>query len=696
MELNAAPVPLGRANEWLREAMTLAEGETAFPWQDELLTRFIKGNIERWLDIPTGLGKTAVMAIWLVARACGAVLPRRLVYVVDRRAVVDQATDVARGLLDFVESKPELKQALGLETRLLPISTLRGQHVDNKEWLESPASTAIIVGTVDMIGSRLLFEGYATSRKMRPYHAGLLGADTMVVLDEAHLVPSFEKLVETVAGGDAAFGPKDELLREIVPPFKLLSLSATGRTSGGKTFGLQDADLEHPVVKRRLDAPKRLTVTPIEDGAKLSDELAKQAWELTGNGMRVVRCIVYCDKRSDATATKEAVEKRARGDKKVGTAAIEVDTELFVGGRRVFEREGAAKRLAKLGFIAGTKVERSRPAFLFATSAGEVGVDLDADHMVSDLVAWERMVQRLGRVNRRGDGDANVIVVIEPAPEPKKAVWDALKKKPGDRTEKERKAVATYEASVAQVEALRKLLNKLPKNNGSHDASPGAIRALKLSAQSDGELQAILDAATTPAPLRPALSRALLDAWSMTSLKEHTGRPEIHPWLRGWIPDDPPQTRVVWRKYLPVRTRGPVATRKEIEAFFEAGPPHTSEVLDTETDRVVEWLAACARALLTSSDDRASRTEDDENGNNTGERRPIQKGEVAGIVLTPAGDLHKVVKLEDLAPKDGENERDGKRELSRHLAGATVVVDVRIGGLNDGLLDSDTKGTHGR
>jgi len=33
--------------------------------------------------------------------------------------------------------------------------------------------------------------------------------------------------------------------------------------------------------------------------------------------------------------------------------------------------------------------------FLGATSAGEVGVDLDADHMVCDLVAWERMVQRL-------------------------------------------------------------------------------------------------------------------------------------------------------------------------------------------------------------------------------------------------------------------------------------------------------------
>jgi CRISPR-associated endonuclease/helicase Cas3 len=54
-----------------------------FPWPRELFSRFIrKGITERSLDIPTGLGKTAVMAIWLVARAAGAALPRRLVYVV--------------------------------------------------------------------------------------------------------------------------------------------------------------------------------------------------------------------------------------------------------------------------------------------------------------------------------------------------------------------------------------------------------------------------------------------------------------------------------------------------------------------------------------------------------------------------------------------------------------------------------------
>src|SRR6266568_8623164 len=207
-------------------------GNVPFPWQRALLARFTNGMIERSLDIPTGLGKTAVMAIWLIARAKGAALPRRLVYVVDRRAVVDQATDVAKKLRDSIDCTPELKQALGLGTRSLPISTLRGQHVDNKEWLEDPASPAIIVGTVDMIGSRLLFEGYGVSRKMRPYHAGLLGADALIILDEAHLVPPFEKLLEQVAKIDGDLKPATIERRQVVPGLKLLSLSATGRSNG--------------------------------------------------------------------------------------------------------------------------------------------------------------------------------------------------------------------------------------------------------------------------------------------------------------------------------------------------------------------------------------------------------------------------------------------------------------------------------
>jgi CRISPR-associated endonuclease/helicase Cas3 len=672
------------ATRWLREVLGLPEGDTPFPWQKELLRRFVNGTIERSLDIPTGLGKTAVMAIWLVARAHGAALPRRLVYVVDRRAVVDQATEVAEGLRDFVHRDSELKHALGLGSRLLPISTLRGQHVDNKEWLEDPACLAIIVGTVDMIGSRLLFEGYGTSRKMRPYQAGLLGADTLVVLDEAHLVPPFEKLLESVAYGHSTFGPRGDILRKLVPAFKLLALSATGRAIAGKKYGLQAADLEHPIVRKRLDAPKRLTVLPPPDNQiRLSDALAEQAWTVATNGTVAVRCIVFCDRRKVAEETLAVIKELSKGDKKSGIPKVEVDTELLVGGRRVFEREEAAKWLRNRGFIAGAQMERARPAFVVATSAGEVGVDLDADHMVSDLVAWERMVQRLGRVNRRGEGEAEVIVVDEQL---SKEVQKAQEKTPEERNAKERLAVADAERK----NAVRQLFKLLPENEGARDASPGALRALKLSGEADAELQAILDTATTPDPLRPALSRPLVDAWSMTSLKEHTGRPEIDPWLRGWVADDPPQTVVVWRTHLPIRTEGSAAKKKEIEAFFEAAPPHVSETLETETFRVVEWLSDRANDLIAPSKDETSTTDDAGNDESTS----LCKNDVIGFALTHANDLRAILRLDDLATGDKDKVaiKKSKADLERKLAGATLVVDARIGGLlREGLLDPSAK-----
>ena len=136
------------------------------------------------------------MAIWLVARASGAPVPRRLVYVVDRRAVVDQATQIAVNLREFVHNDSSMRTALGIDGPLA-ISTLRGKFVDNRKWLADPSAPAIILGTVDMVGSRLLFEGYGVSRRMRPYNAGLLGADTLLVLDEAHLVGPFERLIRS-------------------------------------------------------------------------------------------------------------------------------------------------------------------------------------------------------------------------------------------------------------------------------------------------------------------------------------------------------------------------------------------------------------------------------------------------------------------------------------------------------------------
>jgi CRISPR-associated endonuclease/helicase Cas3 len=314
----------------LANVLGLASPEEVFPWQEDLLARFQRSEIPSALDIPTGLGKTAVRASWLVARACGPKLPRRLVYVVDRRAVVDQATDVALGLRAFVDAHRVMKNHLVLRhDQSLPISTLRGQYVDSREWLEDPATPSIIVGTVDMVGSRLLVEGYGVSRKMRPYPAGLLGADTLVVLDEAHLVPPFEQLLRGIAEDDALRG-RDPKCGALVPPFRLLSLSAMGRTQGDGVVGLTEKDLDRDVVKRRLFARKSLRIEEFDEATKLEDALAKHAWVLAEEGKKPVRVLVYADRREVARKAKEGIEKLAKGDKNAGNPQMKIETELFV------------------------------------------------------------------------------------------------------------------------------------------------------------------------------------------------------------------------------------------------------------------------------------------------------------------------------------------------------------------------------
>jgi CRISPR-associated endonuclease/helicase Cas3 len=181
----------------------------------------------------------------------------------------------------------------------------------------------------------------------------------------------------------------------------------------------------------------------------------------------------------------------------------------------------------------------------------------------------------------------------------------------------------------------------------------------------------------------------------MTSLEKHTGRPDdIQPWLRGWIEDDPPQTRVVWRKYLPVRTEGRPPSRKEIEAFFEAAPPHLSEILETETYRVVDWITA--RAKYVREEQKQEQEQGQEQGQENNNVPPLRNEDVVAFALGPDGGLReyftlaKLVSLKEKGDKEEKSEKEKKDEKKKffgRLAGATLILDARLGGLKDGLLD---------
>ncbi|MBM3880656.1 MAG: hypothetical protein FJ387_13220 [Verrucomicrobia bacterium] len=179
------------------ESFEAVTGHSPFRWQRRLFKRLASGSVPRRCDLPTGLGKTSIIPIWALGLANepassspSSRLPRRLVYIVDRRVVVDQTTDEVEALLaEFMQwtATPDAPELQPLAKNFMTancagggepftVSTLRGQHADNRRWLEDPTRPAVIVGTVDMLGSRLLFSGYGgLGRYSRSLHAGFKG-----------------------------------------------------------------------------------------------------------------------------------------------------------------------------------------------------------------------------------------------------------------------------------------------------------------------------------------------------------------------------------------------------------------------------------------------------------------------------------------------------------------------------------------
>lgn len=535
-------------------AFGMLTGNPPFPWQRELYHLFIAGDFLRLksCNLPTGLGKTSVIPIWTMAVAANpAAVPRRLVYVVNRRTVVDQATAEAERMRRALR-RPELEglaEALRLLAAFpsklpLAISTLRGQFADNAEWRNDPARPAVIIGTVDMIGSRLLFAGYGCGFKSRPLHAGFLGQDTLLVHDEAHLEPAFQQLV-------TAIEEEQTRCREF-RPLRVMALTATSR-SDGEQFSLTIDDRNHEVVRKRIEAKKWMTFRPVEDEKKIADEAARCALKHRNSGQRI---LVFLRKLQDVqkVATKLSNE--------VGREAV----QILTGTLRGLERDGLAKADPVFARFMPrpTATPRSGTVYLVCTSAGEVGVDISADHLVCDLTPFDSMAQRFGRVNRYGGGEASLDIVHEAKPDDKKK---------DDRYEQAR--WRTLE-----------MLQRLPqKDHERYSASPAALGDLPAEAR---------HSAFTPPPAILPVSDILFDAWALTSVREKLpGRPPVAEWLHGIAEWEPPETYIAWREEVECLSSELLGTYKP-EDLLEDYPLKPHEVLRDRTAWILDQLEQIA------------------------------------------------------------------------------------------------------
>jgi len=556
-------------------------GFTPMRWQTRLFERFVADDLPDCCDIPTGLGKTSVILIWLLAvvqeaEAGSLRLPRRLFYVVDRRTVVDQATAVVEqlrrcliepGAAEWAEHASALREialALGKISAMpqpplpLAVSTLRGELADNEEWKADPTRLAIVVGTIDMIGSKLLFSGYGDGRYGRTHHAGLVGQDALIVHDEAHLTPAFGDLLRTVAQEQIREVERGAVCAAWRRRVRILELSATSRGEQRSTFALDAADENEPVASSRLAATKRLHCRAPAGGASLDKTIADAAWAYADHQVKV---LVYV--RSPETAAKVAHDLRQRMGRE-GESRVAV----LAGTIRGYERDALVRvdSVYRCFCDAGSPVDDT--IYLVSTSAGEVGVDLDADHMVCDATTLDSLIQRLGRVNRRGGYQRAAGVDL---------IADATPKHPGSRV-------------ADAVDATMTLLTRWESTaHDGIDVSPAGLqRRLAATPTKDRE------AAFAPRPVSHPPSDILLDAWSLSSIDHMPGRPAVAAFLHG-LTNDPPQVHIAWRREISHLAAAEV-DESLLTEWFAACKLETRELLRDSAARVKKTLSTLLKA----------------------------------------------------------------------------------------------------
>ncbi|MSP26708.1 MAG: type I-U CRISPR-associated helicase/endonuclease Cas3 [Myxococcales bacterium] len=403
-------------------------GHAPFPWQERLLLEVVaRGEWPSLLDLPTGSGKTAAMdvAVFHMAlegskKIAERKAPRRIVFVVDRRVVVDQAFTRARTLADAltrpqhdaVRAVADALSKLSYGKTPLACAMLRGGMPRDTSWLRAPDQPLIVVSTVDQVGSRLLFRGYGVTDGMLPVHAGLFAEDALFLLDEVHLSQPFEQTL------DAVKKYRSFAERGLRAPFQVVPLSATAANLGDRPFPLGPDDRDPkkaPKLVQRLEAkkPVRLVEEKVkgsepERKATLATALVREAEACATAGAKTILIVV----NQVDTARRVLACLRDRGVAALGDKASRVSA-IVTGRMRPLDQMDAYAALAPW-IEAGRDPREPEPKtlFLVATQCIEAGADLDCDALVTECASIDALKQRFGRIDRLGELGTRALGVI--------------------------------------------------------------------------------------------------------------------------------------------------------------------------------------------------------------------------------------------------------------------------------------------
>ncbi|WP_437571106.1 type I-G CRISPR-associated helicase/endonuclease Cas3g [Sorangium sp. So ce542] len=629
-----------------------------FRWQKRLLAQVVREG--RWpalIDLPTGTGKTAVIDIALFHLALDAGAPRRIVMVVDRRTVVDHASERARtiaralagaqaGVLGAVADRLRALAGLRRGEAPLALAQLRGGMPRDDAWARRPDQPLVAVSTVDQVGSRLLFRGYGVSDAMRPIHAGLLGNDTLLLLDEVHLAQAFRETLISLRRYRTWSEGKLPSSRALPDRWQFVELSATPGSRpttpekptksskrakparapaiqyGERVFTLNDADLRDKRLARRILAKKPVALEEVkvsggEDArrAALAEACAEHALRLAAPGRAVGVIVNRVATARDAAA---AIRKRTGGS---------VDPILVTGRMRSLDRYDLDARLGPLVCSGRARGATASPVILVATQCIEVGADFDLDAIVTECASLDALRQRFGRLNRLGDiKDARGVVLVRS---------DALAEDHVD---------PVYGTALAET---WRWLGRATRDFG--------IQAMAKALPTGERLDRLL----SPKTRAPVMLPAHLDAWVQTRPSPEVD-PDVSLWLHGIDREQAPEVQVVWRADLTGALLAQAArdedAREALLKRVEACAPVGLEAVSITIHAARAWLQGDAAPDLADVEGRAVR---DDNRKSRGGR----------LALLWKGDESRIIEPTELR------------------GGNTLVVPSTYGGLASGTWD---------